>query len=427
MNRYVKLLEQSKVDNFIITDRKTESVELFFIKKKLDMRRMTNIENVNIAVFCDMEKEGKKTRGRADIIVSPSMKDEEILAKIEGAKYSAKFAQNKFFEFPAIKEEPKVLVDSNLNGMPLEAIADRFVDALYKADNDENAFVNSFELFCTESNVEIIAFGGVKNSYVKRSVSGEFIAQCKEPQDVETYQDFSYDTLELDGLTQLVGDTLKITKDRAVATKMPKTGNYDIVISDGYIPELFNGFYLQRANAAPIYAGYSNYKVGENIQGEDVVGDKINIVYGVSVPFNDEGIKMEERPCIEDGVVKNIHGNMRFSSYLGIPQVGMYRKAVLPAGKTKMSELLNRPCLHIVNFSDFQMDYFDGHFKGEMRLAYYYDGKGNVTPLTGGSINGSVFEAQKDLLFSSETQELFNYKGPKAVLLKNVPVAGKNE
>ncbi len=427
MNRYEKILKELNIENYIITEKKTESVELFFIKKKLDMRRMKNVEKVSIAVFKDMTEGERKLRGRADILLTSSMTDSEIIEKIKGADYSAGFVKNKYFEFPVLKAEPEIVVESSLNDYSLSELADKYVKSVYSVDNDEKAFINSFELFVNETHVRITSFGGVSNSYVKRNVSGEFVAQCTKPQDVETYQDFNYDCLDIENLKSLVKDTLKITADRAVANVMPATGNYDIVISDGYIPEIFNGFYLQRANAAPIYSKYSNYKIGDNVQGEGVVGDKVNIRYGVYAPFNDEGIRMIERPCIEDGVLKNIHGGMRFCSYLGIEQIGSYGKAVMPAGKVPVSELLNRKCLHIVNFSDFQMDYLDGHFKGEMRLAYLYDGKGNVTPVTGGSINGSIFDAQKDFTFSSETIGLTSYNGPKAVLLKNVAVAGRNE
>ena len=79
----------------------------------------------------------------------------------------------------------------------------------------------------------------------------------------------------------------------------------------------------------------------------------------------------------------------------------------------------------MVNFSDFQMDGLDGHFAGEIRLAYYYDGNGNVECVTGGSVNGSIFDAQGELTFSKETQKLSRFEGPKACMFKNVSVAGE--
>ena len=69
------------------------------------------------------------------------------------------------------------------------------------------------------------------------------------------------------------------------------------------------------------------------------------------------------------------------------------------------------------------MDPMSGHFGGEIRLAYYFDGN-NTKIVTGGSINGSINECDGDFLFSIERFESEFYRGPFAVLLKNVKGAG---
>ena len=76
-----------------------------------------------------------------------------------------------------------------------------------------------------------------------------------------------------------------------------------------------------------------------------------------------------------------------------------------------------------MTFSDFQMDAMSGHFGGEIRLAYLIE-DGKVTPVTGGSVNGSILEAQKDLTFSAERYQTARYDGPYAMRLKGVSVAG---
>lgn len=134
---------------------------------------------------------------------------------------------------------------------------------------------------------------------------------------------------------------------------------------------------------------------------------------------------MIERPLLENGVLKTIHGDQRFTYYLGVEQIGTYNKVSLPAGTVSFADMKKKPALHVVNFSDFQMDPMDGHFKGEIRLAYLTDENGNVECVTGGSINGSIFEAQKQFAFSKEIENLAEYVGPKAVFLKDVQVAGE--
>lgn len=424
MERYKKLMEKCGIKTYTVISAKKESVELFFIKKKLDMRRMTDVSEVSFAIYKDMEAGGKKFRGRADIVTNESMSDDEIIEKIKSADYAAEFVKNPFFELPDKEMSGEVVQESDLFGKELSKIADSFVKTVYEADCDESAFINSFELFVSETHAKVITSKGTDVSFVKRNVKGEFVAQCTEPQDVETYQDFEFDSMALSDMKALVERTLSMTRDRAKATKMPKAGTYDVILSDKYVPEIIS-FYMSRANAAYIFQGYSKLKVGDNVQGEKITGEELSITLGVDEPFNAEGIRMVERPLLDKGVLKTIHGSSRFCYYLGVKQIGTYSKAIIPAGKTSFEKMKDRPCLHIVNFSDFQMDALDGHYAGEIRLAYLYDGKGNVEIVTGGSINGSIFEAQKDMLLSTETQNLANYSGPRAMLLKGVSVAGE--
>ena len=69
------------------------------------------------------------------------------------------------------------------------------------------------------------------------------------------------------------------------------------------------------------------------------------------------------------------------------------------------------------------MDTFSGHFGGEIRLAYLIE-DGKVTPVTGGSINGNLIEAQRNMTFTKERFVSANYEGPYAVKFTDVSVAG---
>ena len=81
------------------------------------------------------------------------------------------------------------------------------------------------------------------------------------------------------------------------------------------------------------------------------------------------------------------------------------------------------PHLYVVSFSDFQMDAWSGHFGGEIRLAYWFDGK-DTHVVTGGSINGSMAETKGKMHFSSDTYASLSYQGPYAVAIPGVKVAG---
>ena len=410
MERYERLLKECGVDIWFIKEKTRLSSELFFIKKKLDMRRMTETKNSVITVYTDKEEGGKKLRGRSDILATDTMSDEEIKSMIESAKYAAGFSLNPFFELPSPEKSDCIVMESTLNGIELSDVADRFADAAYEADNDPDSFINSLEIFAEEHRVHMKGSSGTDVAYVKRLVTGEVITQCKAPQDVETYIQFDYDDLSLDDFKRYIKNTLKLTKDRALATEKPKSGTSDIIISDRHMSELF-GFYFARGDASMIFPKYSNYAIGLNVQGDDVKGDKLNILFEPVYPFNDEGIKMIERPFLEDGVVKTICGNQRLSYYLGIPQIGSYAKGKMAAGTVPFEDM-KKDCLYVVNFSSFETSEMDGSFRGEIRLAYKYDKDGNVSLITGGSVNGSLLKCQKDFVFL-------------AVKLKDVAIGGE--
>ena len=423
MERYIELLKECGVKTWFIRKESCFSNELFFIKKRLDMRRINNSEDLVIAVYVDEERDGEKLRGRSDIIVADTMSDAEIKNLIKGALYSAGFSLNPFFELPAPEVSDLVVSKSTLNDIEFEKIADMFADAAYEADNDKEAFINSMEIFVEEHKVSMRGSTGTDVSFKKRLVNGEIITQCKSLQDVETYEQFAYDNLSIDDFKRLITNTLKHTRDRSFAKDKPESGVKDIIISDAHMPELL-GFYLNRGDASMIYPKYSNYEIGLNVQGDDVRGDKLDIEYLPTDPFNREGIRMKERTFLKDGVVKTICGNQRLSYYLGIEQIGSYNKCKLPPGKVSLEDM-KKDCIYVVNFSSFETSAMDGSFRGEIRLAYAYDKDGNVTLITGGSVNGSLLKSQKDFCFSKEMQNLDNYIGPVAVKLKDVAIGGE--
>ena len=171
-----------------------------------------------------------------------------------------------------------------------------------------------------------------------------------------------------------------------------------------------------------VYAHYSDWAVGKQVQGEDVKGEKLNIQLLPLTPYSEEGIPMVERPLMENGELKLIYGANRFCQYLGIEPTGYYERIGVDNGTVPLKEL-QKGCLCPVSFSGFEMDSFTGHFGGEIRLAYLYTDHG-VEILTGGSINGSLSEKQGNLTFSTERYDTLSYTGPFAVRIDGVEVAG---
>ena len=164
----------------------TESIELFFVKKKLDMRRAKEITTYSVTVFAD--EDGK--RGSSITELGSNEEYQDIIDRLQNAYASAKSALNPFYELPdpEVGEETTPLIS-------LSQTALATAKATFEPTT-EKAFVNSLEIFAVRKHVRKITSKGTDVSYWKQYIEGEYVVQCKDPQDVELYNSFKYQTLD---------------------------------------------------------------------------------------------------------------------------------------------------------------------------------------------------------------------------------------
>lgn len=425
MERIKKLLKEAGISDYIIYGYRERTAELFFVKRQLDTRRLKDVEKFKVTVFRTDEKDGKKLRAATDVTVLAEMTDAELLDAFKGAYFAAQFAMNPYYELPDPVRAPLIEAHGKLAEQAPEQSAGEMAAALFKADCEKDAFLNSAEIFVIQKRAHVISSRGTDVSWIEAEVKGEYVVQAKEPEDVEMYRDFAYTELNTDALSAQAKEALMFVRDRARAQKILKSGNYDVILTDENVMMTL-WFYGDRSAAHMIYPGYSTWKVGDDVQGE-TNGERVTITLRALAPYSGEGIPMRDRKLIENGVMQSTHGSNRFCRYLGVEPTGNYRKFSCDnPGTMSFEEMRKRPCLWAVTFSGFEMNAFSGHFGGEIRLAYLIE-NGRMTPVTGGSINGSILESQKDIVFSTDRYAEIGYDGPYAILLKNVAVAGTDE
>ena len=421
INKILSALKAASVSVYNIVDQTTESAEIYFIKKQEDMRRMKNIREITVTVYKDFEIGDTRMRGMSDVQIAPGMTEEEICKKISVAYDAAGYVKNPFFELadPAIDN---VKSENAAASLPAEEIASVMADALFTPDHFEDAFINSAEIFVANTAFHILSSRGTDVSFSKKRIWGEFVAQCVSPEDVEMYFDFEYDEPDTFALSKLAADAITIVSDRANAKEAPAAGEYDLILTEKHVYTVLSA-YLEKANAAMIFAKYSPYEIGACVQGNDVKGERINLIAVPDQPYSTDGVKLIERTILENGIVKDIVGSTRFCRYLGIEPKGNYASIRVENGTKCLDDMKKKPYLMPVAFSDFKMDEMSGRFGGEIRLAYLFDGE-TVKIVTGGSVNGSLLEKQDNLLFSKETVKTSNFSGPLAILIPGVSVAG---
>ncbi len=433
IEKILSALKKSGVELYQITETKQEKAELYFIRKSLDMQRMGDIRQAEVVVYKEFEENGKRMMGSATVQVQDSYTEEMMEELFRNTLYAAGFVKNKYYELYAGKkdaqeetsEDSDFQADKTLADKSLSEIAQSFTEALFADDTETNVFLNSAELFVLKTTCHIINSKGVDVSYRKSRVQGEFVVQCTEGQDVETYQHFAYVNSDTEPLRNKVKETLRMTRDRAKAVSAPPAGEYRVILSGPYLRDIYE-YYVVRSASSMIYQKYSTFQIGCNVQGETAEKDSINLTLKATVPYSAEGIPMKDRELVHDGKLLMIHGGNRFAYYLNLEPTGNYESYKAPAGNVTLDEMRQGKYLEVVNFSDFQMDSFSGHFGGEIRLAYLCDGEKRI-PVTGGSINGNILEAQKSLIFSSQMQTEETFEGPLAVCMEQIQVAGSTE
>ncbi len=424
IDRIINTLKELDISTYLVTETVTHSAEAFFVKKRMDLKRRTTLADYTASVYRTMERDGETLVGVCDAPVYPGMDDSELREALSSAYHAASFAGNPRYELLSGRKEDFVPARSGYAEMPLEECMRTTAEAIFAPDVHEDVFVNSVEVFALRKVRRVVNSRGVDVSWESYNVNGEYVIQCVDPSDVETHHIFSLREPDPAALSAEVEASLARTRDRALASRPPKAGSYTVILSEDNVRELLS-WYTARSGSGMVYQRYSDWAVGQNVQGEDIRGDRLTVTLKADEPYDSAGIPLKDRPLLENGVLRTVHGGFRFAHYLGIEPTGQYSCTEVPTGSTPLAEMKKKPYLYVVSFSDFQMNSFSGHFGGEIRLAYLYDGE-TVTPVTGGSINGSILEAQGNMVFSKERYRSARFSGPYAVAIENVAVAGLN-
>lgn len=418
-------LKDANVEKWAIEERITASAELFFIRRDLDMRRMKQTHKYFVTTYRSFEKDGKPMLGSSRVMLVPSQSREEVDTAIRSAFFAASFVANPAYPLPDAQCCEPFTMESSLSELTIEEAAMKMAEGLFAADCVEGSVLNSAEIFVEKNTVHLLTGWGTDVCYTKYNTNGEYVAQCKQPQDVEMHHSFRFDELAADALGKEAADALQQVRDRAVAKQNLPSGSYDLILSGERVAELLS-YFVERSHVGMVFPGYSNWKSGTDVQEQMNGGERLNIALHATVPYSDEGIPMVDRPLIADGKVQLNHGGARLSAYMDVPATGDYRAVNVDNGTVCFEAMKKAPYLYAVSFSDFQMDGMSGHFGGEIRLAYWFDGE-KTHIVTGGSVNGVITDCLGSMVFSTERYDATDYHGPFAVKLPGVKVAGSAE
>lgn len=424
-----EILNNMTIDGWHIDERKIHAKELFYIRQDIDMSRSKDVHNFEVTLYKDFEEEGTKYKGSSVTKIAPTMSKEEITEAFDDAAYAATFVKNPFYPLLDGQKEDHIQMTSALDEKALEAWLPDFTEALFKSDIPSANALNSAELFLNKNFIHILNSKGLDVSYENYSINLEFITNWSgEKEEVELYKDMNFSDYAPELIVEEVASMIAFCKERAEATPTPALNDFNVLLTGEPVKTFFN-YHIAQSNVRSVYEQISTFKIDDKIQGDDIVGDKLNITLDptlknstFSKPYDLDGLKLIKTKIIEDGILKHYWGNSRFSHYMSIEPIGNIRNLVVDPGSKSIEEMKAQPYLELVEFSDFQMDQLTGDFAGEIRLGRYFDGT-TLKPVTSGSLSGNIKDVQKEFYLSKETHQENNYLGPKTLQLK-VNIAG---
>lgn len=424
------LLKTKDINGYKIVETKTESIELFFIKKSLDMDRSKKVHYFSVTVYKDFQESGNKFKGSSTCNIYPTMNKEEIDKILSDAVLASNFVQNEFYTLPKPSNKKPNYLNSKFSLKPISYWIPELTKAIFKYDTYENGGINSCELFLSKCYIHIINSEGIDVSYEKYKGELEFIVNfIGSKEEVELYKFLEFSDFDTDYISENVKEMLILAKEKALANTTLKSSKYTILLSGSALKEFFS-YYISKSNVANVYSNISQLKIGDNIQGESIDGDLINISLNPtmensthSVPYDMDGITLSKINLFENGILKQYHGSSRYSYYLNVEPTGSILNIDIKPGSKSLKELKKSPHVELISFSDFQLNPVTGDFGGEIRLGWYYDGEKTI-PITGGSVSGNINNIHKHMYLSKETQQCNGFKAPKTVQMFNVSIAG---
>lgn len=215
------------------------------------MNRAKDVHHIICTVYKDFEENGKKYKGSSNTSIHPSMNDGDIEEVIREAVYAAGFVRNEYYHLVESSIEIQPMLENKFNNDSMSNWMPKFTNEIFLSDKYENGWINSAELFLDKVNTRIVNSKGMDIAWKSYRGELEFITTWKEErEEIDLYE--------------------------------------DILFSD-----------YDKAAASSIYEETSTSKINENIQGNEVKGDKVNIALD---PYLDNSTASS--PYDEDGILK---------------------------------------------------------------------------------------------------------------------------
>ncbi|MBO4926008.1 MAG: hypothetical protein J5472_05975 [Clostridia bacterium] len=424
MTNIIELLKKNGgISAWRVSETATKSYELFFVHRQLETVRATDTLDTKVTVYVDHDG----CRGDSTFTVSAALSDEEAEKKIADAVGRAGLVSNPPYTLPE-GETLRAELPTNMQDEDPKALGRKIADAVFAADSVPGGSINACEIFLYRDTLHVRNSSGVDKSQVTHRVMIEAIPTfTDDKQSVELYEDYRFTVFDPEKITAEIARKMAEVRDRVIAEK-PQTPLKTRVLLR---PHEIRGICEELSWALSYNAVYSHatpFSLKDDLQ-EGGDGDRLTLTMrGVvegsedSAFFDEDGTALTDTCVIDKGVVKNNHGSSRYGQYLNVERPsGNMNCMVLDAGTVSDADLKSAPYLECVSLSGLQMDLFSDYIGGEIRLAYWFDGR-ETRPVTGITMSGKLSDVLKHLRLSRETVVDGAYQGPALLLMPEMTV-----
>ncbi|MBR1845620.1 MAG: TldD/PmbA family protein [Oscillospiraceae bacterium] len=428
LDTLISILKESGLYAWELSCEQTEGWEFYFIRHDLDQNRAKTVRHIRLKVYALIEDGA--FLGSASAELPPTATAAEARRLVEDLAYRATLVKNKPYTLGEPLPEhsaPRAQVT-----VDVPAIAQGFLETMQQLPETATEDINSYEIFVSARTRRLITSTGIDVTETYPDSMIEVVVNARsEGHEIELYRNYKSGSCDAEGLKKDLSRTMRYGKDRLLAKPTPALGTADVLFTTSDAVSIYE-YFADRLNAQMVYRKMSDWELGAPIS-QDIRGDRLTLCALQSLPnssqnraFDAEGAPIRDTVLLQESVPVRYLGDRMFSSYLGLEGSFIPGNIAVTGGSRSEEELRKGPYLEVVEFSDFQVDAMTGDIFGEIRLAYWHDGE-NVTPVSGGSLSGSMLDFVKEMYLSRESVQYNNFSIPALTLLKNVTVTGIGE
>lgn len=419
LDTLLDVLKRSGADAWEVTDQEEAGWEFYFIRHRLDQHRAKNIRAFSVKVYRKFDT----FLGSAEAKIACDASEKEMNRIVEGLCSDASYVRNPAYTLNrprAAQAEGAAPAENDLG-----AISEDFIRTMASVPETAAEDLNSYEIFVSRIRRRFLNSEGIDVTAIYPSSMVEVIVNARrDGHEIELYRLFESGTCSRQQLTKDLAEALSYARDRLTTSPTPALGKVDVVFSTDPAKELYY-YFIDRLNTAMVYRGISDWKPGDTVAPANLTLQAVKYLPNSSMnaAYDSEGAPIRDLSLIERGKAVSYWGSRQFSQYLGVDDSFQASNFTVSGGTESEGDLRTGDYLEVVEFSDFQCDAITGDIAGEIRLAYLHQGD-QVTPVSGGSVSGSMTEMIDTFRFSKELRQYDRLLIPSVTRLAGVTVTG---